>query len=147
MHLYEEHLAAASGILAEDQPIVPRMPAVPFGDVWTNIKELLALEVQIRYRAAAMDHALVISHLQQAADMGPFWSDLAGVIIAAAVRNQELVDSAQDVIESLSEPLKSLVTLDLSGLLEPSVSKPDTARLWLQLLRGQIQPPPPGGND
>lgn len=149
MHVYEEHLGVAeAAIRSPHEGALPQLPAIPVDEPWARVRDLLALESGLRYRAAAIDDIAVRDYLRRARDLGPFWSEIATVLIAAAVRNGKLADSTGEVLGALSEPLRSLVTLDFAPLLHgDTTTKPDTAQLWLQLIRGQLQQPAEGGND
>lgn len=150
MHLYHDNLDDARHI-GESGPLstgASRLPHVPADRPFEKVAGLLAFETEVRYRAAALDELAVRSYLDRAVEMGPFWSDIAGVLVAAAVRNAGLADSVDDLLRVLGPPFDAMVQRDLGTLVNVNrVTPTETAKLEVAIVRSQLNAPPPGGND
>jgi thymidylate synthase len=146
MHIYEEHIAAAKEALSRvDHETAPGMQPIPREDPWTSSKDLLNFEVALRYSASGLKDVDILTWLRRAAELGSFWSDLGVVVVAAAVRNGEMIDSAQTVIDSARDPWKSLLAVDLHNLVQKAKGESilaDSSKIWMPYIRSLISSPP-----
>lgn len=104
--------------------------------------------VSMHLYANNLDEAAVRSYLDRAVEMGPFWSDLAGVLVAAAVRNAGLADSVEAVLDVLGPPFDTMVQRDLGTLVAiDKVTRPRTAKLASWRCGGAFPRCPTGPGD
>ncbi len=141
MHLYEDNIAAVQSAMDATPSSVPAvMASAPEGPMRDRVAELMKFEIRNRYGAAGLTDEQIPGLLRQAEDLGPFWSDLAVVLLGASIRHRALSDSVAPVLGALGEPLRSLLHRDLSSLGESAsrVTTPEIAKLEIAALRTDL---------
>jgi thymidylate synthase len=98
MHLYDTDRASAQQFLGEGwQSTETAMPAMPSGDPWSNIEQLLRVEGQLRLEGQA-DEAEI-------AGMIPYWADLGRMLQILQYKRQGNLKAIERVREAITSPI------------------------------------------
>lgn len=93
-HLYERNEAAADSYLEEGWQDEAAMPAMPIGNPWNDVRELLRLEREIR-----LSERLDLTNLRLPADY--YWRDLAHLLCVLKLLRESRVSDVLSVSEKI----------------------------------------------